>query len=238
VAQLAAAAVILEAEKISTTSGKLFMLTAWCNRNKKNEDAAIVVSKALEIITSDPSYAVPMRQLRQLSEPIKGLVSNDNVPRLIGRIDLLKETSLKRPADELVRLEGVLAAIEARHQGERGLNRILEVYLGLEDLKELDERCYCLARVLVTLPEIDPADSMKLYAEIEAELEKAYDKLIHNSADQLAITRRFLRIITAYKLELAIAFASRLNRLSRREEAYRETFGAMLRALQLRQSSM
>ena len=221
VAKLTAEEVMAEAEKIKDTSGRLFLLSAWCNENRKNPSANDVVGKALEIITGDPSYAISMRLLRRLAEPLKASTASE-VKRLIERLDLLKATAINRPAEEAVRLELLLASLEAKQSREIGVNRLLETYFSLDDIAELDVRCYCLARILISLPEVDPEDSLQLKTEVEQRLVKEYEVLLQGSAAHLAVTRRLLRSLTIYKPELALKFATKLNAAERRDRAFQE----------------
>jgi hypothetical protein len=92
--------VIAKAQSIKNTSGKLFRLRSWCNSNRANPRAIGVVEKALEMITTDPTYNPSMRTLRQLAEPLKSASYRD-VVTLIERISLLKATSLKDPSRKL-----------------------------------------------------------------------------------------------------------------------------------------
>lgn len=213
--------VIAEAEKIDSTSGKLFLLGAWCNENRKNPLAAPVVEKALEVITADPAYATPMRLLRQLAEPLKSS-PDAAIHKLCERLDLLKGTALSKPFEETVRLNLVLAALEARQSSERALTRLIETFFSLETLDELDVRCYCLARILISLPEIDPADSLHMREELEEQLLTEFGNLLRGSADHWTVTRRTLRAVTEYKPELAFQFAGLLNTVERRDKAFNE----------------
>jgi hypothetical protein len=92
----------------------------------------------------------------------------------------------------------------------------------LEDLPELDVHCYCLVRVLLSLSRIDPEDPLQMKAEIEKGLPNKYKQLLRDSAHHWALTQRLLAALTNYKPEMAVDFASELNTVDRRDEAYRE----------------
>ncbi len=220
VADLKPEQVLAETEKIKSTSGKLFLLRSWCNANRDNHLAIKVVDVALEIMTASTDYSPSMRHLRQFAEP---LISSEDeeVYRLVDRFDLLRDTAIQKPAEEAVRLEMLLASVEARRSLDEATNRLYRVYLSLDDLSELDTRCYCFVRILLALPSVDPSDS-GLVSEVERRLAEDYQILLDGSADHLTSTRRILRALTNYKPEMAVEFAGKLNTLKRRDKAFSE----------------
>jgi len=213
--------VLAEAEELQDTSGKLFLLRSWCNANRENPRAIRVVIVALEIMTASTDYAPSMRHLRQFAEPL--LVNEeDEVYELVDRFDLLKDTAIGKPADEAVRLELLLASIEVKRSEEKAHKRLLDTYLKLVNIPELDIRCYCLTRILLSLHKIDPDDSLRMEEEIEENLPAEYENLLAESASHWTLTRKLLRALTNHKPKMAIEFAGKLNTIDRRDRAYRE----------------
>lgn len=219
--RLTAREILAESARMHDTGSKLSLLASWCDKNRTNILACDVVIAALEIIATDPSYGTSPRLLRRLSEPLK-VSPPEQARKLIDRIDLLKSAGIKTPAEELVRLEMVLATVEGLSEDDRGTDRLLEAYYFAEKVEDLDERCLCLARILTMLPEIDRDDRLKMYFEIEHDLIGTYNQLLDGSADHLYITRRMLKVLTPFKPDLAINFASRMNGAFRRDRAFQE----------------
>jgi hypothetical protein len=217
-AKLSAEEVIAEAEKIKETSGKLFLLNSWCRANKSNPSAPEVISHAIVVISNDPSYAPSILLLRQLAEPLQESPVAE-ASRLLKSLDIVKSTSLAEPAEELIRFDLLLATVEARQSPEHAANRLLEVYFSLDTIEELDVRCYGLVRILISLPQIDPQDSLNLRLEVERRLVQEYQHLLEQSAEHLSITRRMLGALTTYNPKLAIEFALKMNFAYRRDEA-------------------
>lgn len=212
--------VLAEARKIEDTSASLFLLRSWCNANRHNAQSILVVDEALQLMTSSTDYSPSMRHLRQFAEPILACAGSD-VLRAVERIDLLKDTSIPRPYEEFARLELLLASVEAKLGVGAPTDRLYRVYLELEQLDEWDTRCFVLARLLISLPAIDPSDT-KLQEEIQRTLDIEYQTLLDGSADHLALTKRLLGTLTRLDPESAVDFAGRLNLLDRRHLAYRE----------------
>jgi len=220
VAKLTPEQAIAEAHEVSDTSGRLFLLRSWCNSNRDNPEAIKVINEALEIMTRSTDYSPSMRHLRQFAEPLT-VCKGKEVNKAVERFDLLKDTAIEKPAEELVRLELLLATVEARESLDKATSRLYQVYFDLDDISELDTRCYSLVRMLLSLPQIDPKDD-RLREEIEQRLRKEYQTLLDESAEHWAITRRLLAALTNYNPEMAVEFADWLNIAERRDRAYRE----------------
>ena len=218
--KMSADEVILESDKIKHTSGKLFLLTSWCNGNRSNSSAKIVIAKAVEVITSDSSYAPSVRLLRQLTEPLVNITIEDS-DKLLERLAILKSTSITEPIEEGLRFDLLMATLHSRRSRDLGINSLLEIYFALDSIEELDTRCYCIARILTSLPIIDPSDTQELRTELIRQLEADFASLLNSSADQFASARRMLRELAKYDPKRAIEFAERLNTSSRRDKALR-----------------
>ncbi len=220
VAKLKPEQVIAEAYEISDTSGQLFLLRSWCNANRNNPEAHRVINEALEIMTRSTDYSPSMRHLRQFAEPLVAC-EGEEVGEAVARFDLLKGTAIEKPVEELVRLELVLATVEAHDSPDKAISRLYQTYFDLDTISELDARCYCLVRILLSLPQIAPEDE-QLRQEIEQQLREEYQALLEESAEHWAITRRLIAALTNYNPEMAVEFADQLNIQERRDRAYGE----------------
>ena len=212
--------VITEVDETVDISAKLFLLRSWCNSNRRNSKAIKVIEFALELMTASTEYTPSMRHLRQIAEPLV-VCQGENVSEAIKRIDILKNTSIVSPSDEKVRIELLLASIEVNLGIGAGVNRLYETYFALDNISDLEIRCYCLARFLISLPLIIPNDTV-LMTEIENRLRSDFSELVGNSADQFNITRRMLRALTSVNPTLAREFADCLNTITNRDKAYFE----------------
>ncbi len=217
IGRLSAEEAVAEAEKVKSTSARLQILTAWCNENRENSTAHVAVGKALEIITGDPSYGTPMRQLRQLAEALK-VSPPEATGAIVERLEILKNTAIKSPVQEVVRLELLIAALEENLKKGRGIDRLYQTYLDLDNVGDLDVRCYCLVRLLITLKEAG-FDDTRLRDEVESRVASEYQQLLSNSAEHLETTKRIIRALTTYKLPMAMEFASKLNTRYRRDQS-------------------
>lgn len=221
VAKLSAEGIIAEASKIADTSGKVFSFISWCNEHQEDRSAWKVVEIALEAITGDQKYAPSLRTLRQLAQAVKPDPSQE-VERIIKRIDLLKSTGIKTPLEEVVWLEMMLARLDREFNEEQGRDRMLEAYLNVESLMDLDTQCYALLRVLLVSPQIDPKDSIGVTREAEQALKDKFGTLLESASDHEAIAGRLLNVLAKNKHKLAVELAQKFNTLKRRDRALQQ----------------
>jgi hypothetical protein len=223
ISELTAEEAIMEAEKIKQASGQLFLLRSWCNENRDNPEAIKVTAKVIEIIQEAPpeGYSPSMLHLRQFAEPL-AQYEYDKVSRIIEIFRDIKAASLQQPFEEAIRLELILLKLEAKNSKEKMHEQLLDLYLGLEQLQDLDVLCYCYVQILVKLGGIDPNDEMNLSEEIRKLLPEKFNQLLLGSSDQYKVSERILRTLAKYDHELALEFAKRLNTSSRRNDAYSE----------------
>jgi nucleoside phosphorylase len=217
--QLTAAQLLGEIDNITNTSWRMFAFIAWCNANQEAADSGTIIERALDTITHDESYGVSMRQLRQLAEPLTHLNADVSQP-LLERIDLIKNKALKRPIDELVRLEAVLASVEAPGDPEQAENRLLAAYFDLYKIDEIDGRCACLAQLLDALHIVKISRYEETRTEIETQLDSTFSQLLTTSADHQRTTRSLLKLLARVDPERALRYAKMLNLEDRRQTAY------------------
>ncbi len=215
VASLSAKNVVSRAESIEDVSARLFQLRSWCNSNRENPEAFIVIRSALELMTeAEPNPS--MRHLRQFAEPLL-YCDGKEVIDLVERFDLLKDTALPQPAEERIRLELLLASAEAKLTFDgRASSRFYKVFFDVFDnVLELDSRCSGLVRMLVSLPQIIPSDT-DLQTEIIDHLRNEFNHLLDVSASHYSLTKRILGPLANYDTKLAMEFADQLNAEERR----------------------
>lgn len=223
IANLPAEHAVVEAENLKDVSGQIFLLRSWCNENREHPEAINVIDKAIQIIQEAPSgeYSPSMLHLRQFAEPLLQYEYNE-VSQIIETFRDIKAAALQQPFEETLRLELILLRLEGKNSKVKMQEQLLDLYVGLEQVKDLDVLCYCYVQILLNLEKLDPDDEMKLEEEINAQLPEKFEQLLLGSADQYRVAERILRALTKYDHQLALVFAQRLNTSSRRDAAYAE----------------
>jgi hypothetical protein len=229
ISQLAADEIIAEVAQINDVSAKIACLKSWCTEHKEDESAHRVVEIALEVITGDQTYAPSIRTLRQLAQSIKPSESRE-AEKLVKRIDLLKATAIKTPAEEVVYIEMVLARLEGKWDREEGNNRMLKAYFDVESLADLDAQCYALLRIVLMAPLVDPSDSLHLRDEAQQSLKDKFKSLLESSADHEAIAERLLSTLAQNNHVLAVEFSQNLNKERCRNQALQKILESYAKA--------
>jgi hypothetical protein len=224
IATLSADEACEQAAKLEDISARLFFLRDWCNSNLFNSQSTRVIVKAFEWITESSSYAPSLRLLRQISEPIRALEVTEARP-LVERLDILHQQLNAHPEGERLRIQLLIASQEMRWAFDQGANRLLEVYLSVYTMSDLDARASLYAHVLKTLQDMGDNDDAKdlrnrYWDEFAGVLVDTVTELLSTSADQLEIMKPALRTLALVDLSLATSVAESLNTLERRERAF------------------
>lgn len=221
IANLTAENAVIEAENLEDVSGQIFLLRSWCNENRENPAAIKVIDKAIQIIQEAPSeeYSPSMLHLRQFAEPLVQYEHNE-ISQTIEIFRDIKAAALQQPFEEALELELILLRLEGKNSKEKMQEQLLDLYLGLEQVKDLDVLCYCYVQILLNLTNLDPNDEIELGEEIKALLPEKFEQLLLGSADHYRVAERILRALTKYDHQLALKFAKQLNTSSRRDDAY------------------
>lgn len=220
--------IIAESETLHEVSAKLFLLRSWCNAHRSDPSAIAVVDEAVHTISMADiqDYALPMLHLRQFAQPLLACENTKAVSELILKLDELKSTALKQPVEESIYYELVAAAVEYKNSPLDAHTRLIDVYTEeLDEIEDLDLRCYCLARILAFLPKIDPDNELNLYREIEEGIISSYQVLLNASAEHYEISKRLLGVLVSCNPDVALDFAKQINTRDRRDKA----LGEMLR---------
>ena len=156
------------------TNAKIYLLRQWCSENRRNPEVHLAIEAALNAINADPDYRIPLRNLRQLSEPLRDCPI-DYRGGLVKRFEIPSFTGLRSPIEEKLRLElnlaEAIADISLTDASERVINSCDTV---LSSPLDADVSCYCLARILITLSRLNAGDFENLKQGIKTRLEDEF----------------------------------------------------------------
>jgi len=219
-----ASQIIYEAEKAERASEKLFILRPWVLKNRESNDAAEVVEYALNVAISTTEYAPSARDYRELATPLPYIKDTERLRTLIKIFDGQKGTVERLgPIEDYVRLLLTLAAAEKRIDFIACKARLEEAYLYISDIKNLETKSICLARLVSALQFIDPERKLEendgFHSLVETDLDNAVNKLLSESADHYIVTRGIIRALSERRPEKALKIATALNGVKRRNQA-------------------
>ena len=215
---------IAEAENLQTASDKLPLLRMWLVENSNIEDAADVADYGLRTIVEATGYAPNALVLRELSTPLLHIKDSARARSLVRSFDGQRTTvDAQGPTEEVVRLQLNLAVAECRYDEEACTNRLVEVYLSIDELTDISTKSSCIARLLSALQVIDSSGRIEKEEQLASlcvkELKTAISELLKHTADQVDVIRSTIEALSSFDVSWCVDLAQSLNTAARREEA-------------------
>ena len=225
--------VIAEVEKFESAADRLYVLRKWALEHSDREDAAGVTEYGLRTLVGATTYAPNIRVLRELSTPLIHSRDRKSAESLVESFDGQRATvDVQGPTEEVVRLNLNLSVAQSFYDMEGCVNRLVEVYLLVDELKDLSTKASCLARIISTLQLIDSdgriEENEKLGSLSSQDLEAALSDLLGNTAEQIGVIKRTIYALSSFDVSRSISLAESLNTAARREEALVLTVGSIL----------
>ncbi len=240
VGNYSASEVLRQIEKLESRADQLFLLQEWTENTRQPETAGDIIEHALRLAIRSTEYTPLATHLCQLATPLPFLANVDQRRSLIGTFDTQKATVEKLgPTEDYVRLQLLLTQAEALHDRESATNRLLEIYYYICDIRELETRTCCRARLVASLDDIDPehalADTKEVAETTERDLRTSIEQLLSTTADHYLVTRNILKALARNRGDLAVQVAGSLNTEPRRDSALLDTLDQILqqRALKI-----
>lgn len=220
--------VLEKAKSFEKTGDRLYFLRLWTQSHPQTEGAGTVIEYALKQIIQNTDYAHDAGPLRELAEPLPYLDSEDEIERLVRIFDQQKQQSIQ--VEELVRLEILLAQAEAKIDIDRADDRLLDLYLDVEQISDLAVQTEGWARLIAVLPLRQDLTDLEENILVNAaeDLEVATKELLAKSADQVDATRHVIEGLASNRPEKALDLANRLNTKPRRDKGVLLFLGSIL----------
>ncbi len=226
--------VLREVERFENPSDRLFFLREWAVTAEPDDRTGDVIDYALKLAIRTTVFTTTATDLRQLATPLPQLKDETQLRRLVGVFDTqMGSAKVLGPTEDYVRLQLVLCRSEARYDLDSASKRLTEVFYYVNDLKDLEPRAACLARVLAALPKIDPefkfAETSAMSELLLQELQKSVRELLDSTADHYSVTRDIIKALSRSKPKLAVEVALSLNTEPRRDLALQDFITTCLR---------
>jgi hypothetical protein len=225
--QFSASEAIAEADRLDTTSDRLYVLRQWMLANRTDAGAPDVMDYAIRIAVQTTGYSANAAVFRELATCLPYMVDLGRARHLVGIVEThLGTLEQLGPTEDYMRLLLILARAEKRYDPQAAKNRLLDVYLEVSALTDLGTRSACTARFLSTLTLLDPdrllEEKDKLHTMVMEDFEKQFRQLLECTADHYEATKGIIRALALAQPDLAIRVAQGLNTESRRDAALEE----------------
>jgi hypothetical protein len=212
-----------KASELDGVTARILSLKGWCETNRGAPDGALVVAKALEWFTQSEDTRPPVSWLTALLASLSDVSPEVARPLAERALLIFPAGSGSEDTADMVDFGLEMARLESLWSFVAGADRILNLFIGLENVQDLDVRALCLARVLDLVTKMDPEDAcIGIQADVKGALRVALDTLLENSAEQFKALRRVLGAIAAFDSAWATSVAGNLNTAERRDEALAE----------------
>jgi len=218
------AEILTEVEKIEDAEQRIFLLRQWTQHTREPEKAGEIVAYALRLAIRTAEYTPLASDLNELARPLPFVDDEHQVRSLVGTLDTQKATIEKLgPTEDYVALQLCLTHAECRYDKELATRRLIETYYYISDISNLEIKTACTARLVGSLPEIDPdflmTDTKEVLETSEFELQQELSALLQSTADHYLATRRAIEALAPNRFDLAAGIVKSLNIESRRDQA-------------------
>ncbi len=226
--------IIAEVEKLDSAIVKMLLLRQWALDNKRRTDACDVIDFGLQLAIKTTKHAFNARDYREIASPLPFVSESSKAKSLVSVFDSQKSTIEHiGPTEDYIRLQLVLAHCESKFDFEAAGNRIIDVYLHIDDLKDLATKTNCMARLAALLVDIDPRRLLdrqdNLHTCVFDDLLTGTNLILETTGDHYQNTSGIIQSVAKTRRDLALDFATRLNTEDRRDKALFDIIKTSLR---------
>jgi len=210
------------------------VIRQWLKQNRHSDDSIEVVDYALKLAIRTSTYSPNASVLLDLSTPLPYIKDKEAVRVLIGNFDSQKGTIEQvGPTEDYIRLQLNLAHAQSKFDIDSTLNRMIDIYLYIDALRDLSVRTTCLSRYVSSLDKIDPdkmfEENEKLHSMAENQLNKDIHTLLNTSGDHYHASRSIISALSKNKSYIALDIIKDINTEDRRNLGYYELIRATVR---------
>ena len=225
--------VLREAQKLQSRADQLFLLQEWAANTREPEKAGDVIEYALKLTIRSTEHTPHATNLCKLAAPLPFLTNLEQLTELIVTFDTQKSTIEKLgPTEDYLRLQLLLTKAEAKLDRHRATERLMGAYTYASDRTDLETKTACLARLVGSIPEIDPTgdlpDTRHIAEVAEKELRVSVSALLEATALHDVVSKNIIEALSKNRADLAFEVAASLNVEHRRDSARLDLFDHIL----------
>ncbi len=226
--------IIAEVEKLDNAVVKMLLLRQWTQDNRRRTDAYEVVDFGLQLAIKTTKHAFNARDYREIASPLPFVTESTKAKSLVSIFDSQKSTIEHiGPTEDYIRMQLLLAQTESNFDFEAARDRIVDIYLYIDDLKDLATKANCLARLAALLVKVDPQrlldDQDKIHTCVFDDLLADTNLILETTGDHYQTTHTIIQSLTKTRRDLALDFATKLNTEDRRDKALFDIIKASLK---------
>jgi hypothetical protein len=217
--------IVADVDKWEKAADRIYALRAWAVTNAKRQDAAIVVEYAINTILKTATFTANAKVYKELALPLVYIPDLKQVETIIGRFDGLKgPIESAGPTVEYVKLQGTLAEAEARYNRDAASDRLLDLYIYVDDLTDLSAKLVAFAVLSRMLKLIDENKQFEanigIHSAVLKGLKTVIDEILTSTADHYKAIRPAIGALARSDKKIALGIIDRLNTIDQREAAF------------------
>lgn len=230
----------LDAEEIVKTISKMpaahqvYFLCSFVSIKRRDPKVLDLVELGLDTIIREAEYIPRAKDLADLCSPfLEPVVDHDRLRRLVTRFDSqLGLVAKAAHSKDLAVLEMRLASGEYQYSKRLARDRIEQTYFDISEIRTPEVQMECFAIMLGALSRLDVDNELEredgFRALVRGDLAKLLEVALKETADHISTVSPVLKVLAADDCGSALDLASKLNVLSRRDEAYQSIANVLL----------
>ena len=227
-----AEAVLAEVKIWEKPQDRIEALKSWMSRNRKNPEAKLVISYAMELILKTTAYTANAGVYYHIASPLPNISDTEYVRAVIARLDGLKgPIEQAGPTIEYVKLQSIMAEAEYKFNRQSAFYRLQELLFYSDKIKDCSTRMESFAVLVSVIHKIDPDQNFSAQEpifdlSIEG-LSMAADEILSKTADHFAAIKPAISILATTQPRLAFYIVEKLNTVRRKDRALHEFIRAI-----------
>ena len=202
---------------------QLFLLNNWIYENKEKPQIGIVVKFAIELIIASSNEKVPKTSyLANICEALP-YIDADEASRVIKMLDDIVST-IKYPSTDYTAIQVRIIETESRISSQDAINRLLNLFIYIQDLTNKSIRIECEALILKNYERLgvktDIEKQFKSSYDLLKHIQKGVDELFKESAYHYKVVEGAIRILVCDYRSFVFDTISKMNTRARRSRAY------------------
>ncbi|MDI6814032.1 MAG: hypothetical protein QMD10_10905, partial [Desulfitobacteriaceae bacterium] len=191
------------------------------------------IQYTLDLLVRAGGYAPNATVLWEIASPLPGIEDPYLARELVARFDSQKAVVEKLgPTEDYIRLILSLASTEAIDDLEAACNRLVELWMTVSDIEELQTKAVCAAHLVATLERIQHREEIEEREGIRSiaysDWRQYLDELLKGTAEQYEATKAMIKSFAGVNPELAMQVIRLLNTEDRRKMALLHLVESML----------
>jgi hypothetical protein len=214
---------LLEIEKLPTTSSRLYFLQFWIPDHAKSEGIERVVRYAVKLVIETANINIPkVSLLANYCKPISQ-ISNEGITDVITQIDAVI-SSIKYPTLDYVDLQLLLVQALGKTDKKKAEERLMNLYFDITKMEDKSLAIHCKSKILGKFDKLGNRADVENWLMPSFELQK---ELTNEILDQFTKTAYHLKVVEVTIKELVCCYPSliddvvcNMNTAERRCKAY------------------